>query len=222
MKKIAEDVYQISIIQRQGINCYIIEGILVDAGIKSSFNKIYKCLREVPVHLHVLTHAHADHQGATSKICKQLNIPLYCHQEEVFRTESGLATKDYPSSNGIIAKLQQKFWAGEGHPVSKTIKESDMIGNFHTIDTPGHSSGHVSFFREKDGVLIIGDVATNMNLFTTISGLHMPPGIFTSNKDENINSLRKLATLHPKLICFGHGPVLNNENKTFEKFVAKL
>ncbi|MBW7843930.1 MAG: MBL fold metallo-hydrolase [Bacteroidia bacterium] len=221
MQQIAKDIYHIPLMPRNSINCYIAEGVLIDAGIRSSYKNISKHLQEIPVHLHILTHAHADHQGSSDKICNDFNLPLYCHQKEVYRAETGFVTKDYPSNKNIIARLQQKYWAGRGHKIDKTIKENDMIGNFRVIETPGHSDGHISLFREKDGVLIIGDVATNMNLLTTIKGLHLPPHIFTTNKIENINSLQKLSELSPKIICFGHGPVLLNKNKEFEKFVER-
>lgn len=222
MQKITKDVYHISLMPRNSINCYIIEGVLIDSGIRSSYKKIVRSVKEVPIHSHVLTHAHPDHQGCSDLICKEFKIPLYCHEKEVVRTESGFVTKDYPSSKNIIARFQQKYWAGPGHPVTKTLKNNDWVGNFRVIETPGHSSGHISFFREKDGVLIIGDVATNMNLLTTIKGLHLPPNLFTSDKVENINSLIELSKLGPRIICFGHGPVLNNKDKSFEKFVEKV
>lgn len=60
-----------------------------------------------------------------------------------------------------------------------------------------------------------------MNLLTTISGLHLPPNMFTSDQQKNIQSLQKLANLHPAIICFGHGPIMKNINQEFEKFVAK-
>lgn len=221
MQQVAKDVYHIPLMPRNSINCYIVEGILIDSGIKSSFNKISTCIKDIPIHTHALTHAHADHQGCSDKICNGFNVPLYCHEKEVWRTESGFVTKDYPSSKNIIARFQQKYWAGQGHKVAETLKENDMLGNFKIIETPGHSAGHISFFREKDGVLIIGDVATNMNLLTTIKGLHLPPNIFTSDREENITSLLKLSMLNPQIICFGHGPILRNQNKAFEKFVEK-
>ncbi|TKC08587.1 MBL fold metallo-hydrolase [Pedobacter frigoris] len=221
-QQIAKEVYHISLMPRNSINCYIIEGVLVDSGIRSSYKKITQSLSKIPIHLHVLTHAHPDHQGCSDKICNEFKIPLFCHSDEVIRSETGLVTKDYPSHKNIIAKFQQKYWAGKGHKVDKTIKENDMIGNFRIIETPGHSSGHLSFFREKDGILIIGDVATNMNLLTTRQGLHLPPNIFTTNQIENIKSLRKLSKLRPKIICFGHGPVMVNKNREFEIFVDNL
>ena len=222
MEQVAKDVYHISLMPRNGINCYIIEGVLVDAGIRSSDKKISKNLKEIQIYAHALTHAHADHQGCSNMICNQFDVPFFCHENEVYRAESGLVTKEYPSEKNIIARMQQKYWAGKGHRVDKTLKENDWIESFRVIETPGHSSGHLSFFRERDGVLIIGDVATNMNLLSTIKGLHLPPGLFTSDRTINIFSLNKLASLKPKLICFGHGPVLKNADKEFERFVQRI
>ncbi|WP_347219670.1 MBL fold metallo-hydrolase [Chryseobacterium sp.] len=221
LRQIAPEVFQISLMPRNSINCYIIEGVLVDSGIRSSYAGIKKTLQKIPVYQHVLTHAHADHQGCSDQICSEFGIPLLCHPDEVFRTETGLVTNDYPNPQHWVAKLQQKFWAGQGNRVERTIVENDRIGNFRVIETPGHSAGHISLFREHDGVLIIGDVATNMNLLTTTTGLRLPPNIFTSDQQRNIKSLQKLAKLNPSIIGFGHGPVMRNTDRKFEKFVAK-
>lgn len=218
---IAPDVFHISLMPRNSINCYIIEDVLVDSGIRSSFTAIKKILQKNPVHQHVLTHAHADHQGCSDQICAEFAVPLLCHPAEVFRTETGMVTNDYPAPQHWVAKLQQKYWAGQGHKVERTIVENDTIGNFRVVETPGHSAGHISLYRERDGVLIIGDVATNMNLLTTATGLRLPPDIFTSDQQQNIKSLQKLAELNPAVICFGHGPVLKNRDQKFEKFVAQ-
>lgn len=221
LHQIAPEVFQISLMPRNSINCYIIEGVLVDSGIRSSYSTISKVLQQIPVTQHILTHAHADHQGCSDLICTEFSIPLICHPNEVIRTETGMVTTNYPNPNNLIAKFQQKYWAGQGHKVQKTIVENDLIGSFKVIETPGHSEGHISLFRERDGVLIIGDAATNINLLTTISRLHLPPNIFTLDQQKNIQSLEKLANLHPAIICFGHGPIMRNKNQEFEKFVSK-
>ncbi|WP_185290454.1 MBL fold metallo-hydrolase [Chryseobacterium lactis] len=221
LSQIAPEVFQIPLMPRNSINCYIIEGVLIDSGIRSSYTTVKKALRKIPVDQHILTHAHADHQGCSDQICAEFGIPLLCHPDEIFRTETGMVTTDYPNSQHWVAKLQQKYWAGQGHKVDRTIVENDKIGNFQVIETPGHSAGHISLFRERDGVLIIGDVATNMNLLTTATGLRLPPSIFTSDQQRNIRSLQKLAKLNPSVICFGHGPVMQNTDRKFERFVAK-
>lgn len=221
LHQIAPEVFHISLMPRNSINCYIIEGVLVDSGIRNSYTTIRKALHKMPVYQHILTHAHADHQGCSDQICTEFGIPLLCHPNEVFRTETGMVTHDYPTPQHWIAKLQQKYWAGQGHKVDQTIVENDKIGNFRVIETPGHSPGHISLFRERDGVLIIGDAATNMNLLTTETGLRLPPNLFTSDQQRNIRSLQKLAQLNPAIICFGHGPILRNTDRKFEQFVAK-
>jgi glyoxylase-like metal-dependent hydrolase (beta-lactamase superfamily II) len=221
MKQIADDVYQIPVMPRNSINAYLIEDVLIDAGIRSSAGTILRCLANKQISTHVLTHAHADHQGSSKAVCEQLNIPLWCSPLEKPQAENGNVTKEYPKQSHIVTKFQKRFWAGEGYKVSRTLKENDHIGDFTVIETPGHSSGHLSFFREKDGLLIVGDALVNMNLLTTFVGLHEPPALFTANKEANRKSIKKLASLRPKILCFGHGPVLFN-NGELEQFAKNL
>ncbi|KIA99072.1 beta-lactamase [Flavobacterium sp. KMS] len=221
MKNVAKNVYQIPVLPRNSINCYLIEDVLIDAGIRSSASKILNAIKNKKVNTHVLTHAHADHQGSSKIICDTLKIPLWCSEPEKQAAESGNVTIEYPNPNNIISNFQAKVWAGKGCQVSKIIKEGDIVGGFTVIETPGHSSGHLSFFREHDGVLIVGDVMTNMNLLTTVPGLHEPPNLFTTNQQKNRESIKKLAKLNPKILCFGHGPVLIN-NGELARFVNKI
>ena len=221
MIQIAKDVFHIPLMARNGINSYLIEEVLIDAGIRSSYKIILKAVQDKPVSAHALTHAHADHQGSSKAVCDRLQIPLWCSSFEKPQAETGNATNEYPYQNHFITKFQKKYWAGVGCAVAKVIKEGDEVGGFKVIETPGHSSGHISFFRERDGVLIVGDVLVNMNLLTTFAGLHQPPGLFTLDKEENRRSILKLAALQPAILCFGHGPVLRNKGE-LKTFVRKL
>lgn len=222
MKNIAKDVYQIPLFPRNAINCFLIEDVLIDAGIRSSSGIILKALKDKNITKHALTHAHADHQGSSKIICETLNIPLLCSEPEKEFAENGNVILEYPKPNHIISQFQKRFWAGKGHPVSETLKEGDQIGGFIVIETPGHSSGHLSFFREKDGLLIVGDVLTNMNLLTTKVGLHEPPNLFTADKKTNRKSIQKIASLKPRILCFGHGPILydNGELEEFKNSIG--
>ena len=221
MINVAKDVIHIPVLPRNSINCYLIEDVLIDAGIKSSGTVLLNAAKQRSIKTHVLTHAHADHQGSSKAVCETLQIPLCCSAAEKPEAESGNATKYYSSQNHLITKFQKRYWAGDGYPVTKILKEGDEVGGFIVIETPGHSKGHLSFFRERDGVLIVGDVLLNMNLFTTIVGLHQPPDLFTLNREQNVQSINKLASLKPAILCFGHGPVLRNKAE-FEGFVRRL
>src|SRR5690554_290402 len=221
MKEIAKNVFQIPLMPRNSINCYVIDDTLVDSGIKNSSKKILAAIKNSKITKHVLTHAHADHQGSSSTICNTLNIPLWTSEQEKENAESGIVTNEYPNKNHFIAKFQQNFWAGKGHKVSHVLKEGDTVGSFTVIETPGHSLGHISFFREQDKVLIVGDTLLNMNLVTTFVGLNQPPNLFTTDKKMNIESIKKIYDLKPRIICFGHGPVLFDKGE-LERFMEKL
>jgi glyoxylase-like metal-dependent hydrolase (beta-lactamase superfamily II) len=220
MKEIANNVFQIPLMPRSSINCYVIDDILIDAGIRSSGIKILKAIKNVEITKHVLTHAHADHQGSSSLICNTLNIPLWTSALEKENAESGNVTEEYPDRNHPIARFQQRCWAGKGHTVSHVLKEGDSVGSFVVIETPGHSKGHISFFRERDKVLIVGDALVNMNLLTTVVGLHQPPQLFTTDSNKNRESIKKIYSLKPKVLCFGHGPVLY-DNGELDRFLNK-
>jgi glyoxylase-like metal-dependent hydrolase (beta-lactamase superfamily II) len=221
MKMIAQGVYQIPVLSRESINCYLIEDVLIDAGIRSSATSILKALKGKKVRIHALTHAHADHQGSSKTICQKLNIPLWCSHEEKPYAESGMATAQYNCQLHPLTLTQKHFWMGKGFPVEKTIQEGDQIGGFRVINTPGHSKGHLSFFRDKDKVLIIGDVAVNMNFWTTMPQLQEPPALFTADRAINKLSIKKLAALNPLIIGFGHGQTLKNKGE-FQKFADQL
>jgi hypothetical protein len=55
-----------------------------------------------------------------------------------------------------------------------------------------------------------------INVLTGIRGLHEPPRFITTDPEENRRSARRLATLEPKLVLFGHGPPLRETRKLVE------
>lgn len=216
MPEIAQDVIQIPLLPRNGINAYIVDGFLIDAGIRSSSKKLLKAIDAYGRHkikAHVLTHAHADHQGSSAFICDTLQIPLWCGAGDVAAMESGAVTAEYDNPNHPVTRFQQRYWAGPKYPVAQALKEGDSVGSFRVLETPGHSPGHIALWREQDGVLIAGDVLVNMNLLTTVKGLHEPPPMFTRNIAQNQASIIKLAQLQPKIVYLGHGAPLTETQK---------
>ncbi len=89
------------------------------------------------------------------------------------------------------------------------------------IETPGHTAGHISFWREADRVLVLGDVLSHINIYTGWVTLREPERFFTLDPPENRRSARRLAELEPKLMCFGHGPPLRNTRR-FVDYVQRL
>ncbi|HYY74297.1 MAG TPA: MBL fold metallo-hydrolase, partial [Solirubrobacterales bacterium] len=114
-----------------------------------------------------------------------------------------------------------RVFTGPGHPVDRTLHEEDEVAGFKVIEVPGHSAGHVAFWRESDRVLVLGDVLTNMDVLTGIPGLHEPKSYLTPDPEQNRRSARKLRPLEPKLVLFGHGPPLR-DTKRFLAFIDGL
>ncbi|KAB8144069.1 MBL fold metallo-hydrolase [Chloroflexia bacterium SDU3-3] len=216
MREIAENVFQIPLFPRSAVNAYLIGSVLVDAGVRSSGAAILRAIAGRPLTAHVLTHAHADHQGASAQICAARGVPLWCGAADSGRAQSGHVIEEYPNPAGAIARFQQRFWAGPGHPVACTLRDGDMVEDFRVIETPGHASGHIALWRERDGVLIAGDVLVNMDMLTTAPGLHEPPAVFTHNIAQNRGSIRAVAALRPRVVGFGHGPALHDAAQLHE------
>jgi glyoxylase-like metal-dependent hydrolase (beta-lactamase superfamily II) len=108
-------------------------------------------------------------------------------------------------------------------PVARRLVEGDEVGGFRVLEVPGHSPGHLAYWRESDRVLILGDVLNGMNLITAMPGLHEPPKAFTPDPALNRRSARRLIELgiEPELVCFGHGPPLRDPRK-FVEFIKRL
>ena len=64
MLAIADDVWQLPLTPRDGINAYLIGDVLVDTGIKQSADTIAEDARGRQISAIALTHAHVDHAGA--------------------------------------------------------------------------------------------------------------------------------------------------------------
>lgn len=139
LRQIAPEVFQISLMPRNSINCYIIEGILVDSGIRSSYNTVKKALQKIPVYQHILTHAHADHQGCSDRSV----LSLKYHYFVILTKFLGLKRVWLPTTTQLRNIGWQSFnkniGQASGHKVERTIAENDRIGNFQVIETPGHS-----------------------------------------------------------------------------------
>ena len=114
-----------------------------------------------------------------------------------------------------------KALTGPGHPVDRKLREGDTVGSFQVLDVPGHSLGHVAFWRESDRVLIAGDVLNTADSLTMIPGLTEPKTFFTPDPETNRKSLRRLGTLEPNLVLVGHGPPYR-DTKKFVEFCASV
>jgi hydroxyacylglutathione hydrolase len=220
VKQLAAGVWQLKGLPPNGINVYLVEDVLIDAATRRAGRRILGQLRGREVNAHALTHAHADHQGASKQVCDTLAIPFLVGELDAPLAEDPRKIVSSQPQHRLN-RLAAKYWLGPGHTVDKPLHEGDEVAGFRVLDVPGHSPGHVAYWRESDRVLILGDVLNNMDVITGRPGLHEPKWFFTSDPDINRRSAKKLASLEPRLVLFGHGAPLRDTRK-FVEFVHAL
>jgi glyoxylase-like metal-dependent hydrolase (beta-lactamase superfamily II) len=202
------------------VNAYLAGDVLIDAGARQSTGRILKQLEGHEVTAHALTHAHPDHQGASHDVCERLGIPYWCPEADIPAAEDPDVINERQPDK-FTAHFYWRIFHGPGRKVDRAITDGDEIGGFRVIAAPGHSVGHIVFWRESDKVLIIGDVLTNMDQYSGIPGLHEPKAALTPDPAQNRESAKRLAELEPELVCFGHGAPLRDPEK-FVRFVSSL
>jgi glyoxylase-like metal-dependent hydrolase (beta-lactamase superfamily II) len=219
LQKLADDLNILGGFPSFAINIYLMGDVLVDAGSRHAAKRILRQLRGRTVSAHALTHAHADHQGSSHEVCETLQIPLWCGELDAEAVEDGRIRERMPRHpiNQVIPRL----FAGPPHAVARRLREGDEIAGFQVLDVPGHSAGHVAFWREADRALVCGDVFTNIDTLTGLPGLHEPKAFFTPDPARNRESMRRLAELEPALVCFGHGRPLRDPAK-LKRFTDRI
>lgn len=193
MRLVADDVYMLNGFPPDAINVYLIGDVLIDAGTVLASKRILRQIETREVTGHALTHAHPDHFGSSDKVCNRLGIPLWAGANDVEAVENGAVV---PAS-----KFASYLPSPPGHPVARALNEGDEVAGFTVLDTPGHSPGHISFWREADRTLICGDVFWNVR-----NHLSKPADPVTVDPKQNKESMERLRRLKPSLTLFGHGP----------------
>ncbi len=220
MEQLAEDVQLLAGFPQYAINVYLLGDVLVDAGTRWTGRTILRQTRRRKLASHALTHVHPDHQGSSHAVCEALGIPLWCGEADAAAMENHGEMLARMPRNGLN-RVVGPIFAGPPHRVSRRLKEGDPVGTFTVIETPGHTDGHISFWREADGVLVLGDVLANVSFLSGRPGLREPPPYFSRDPAQNRRSARRLMELEPKLVCFGHGPPLR-ETRRFIGFIENL
>jgi glyoxylase-like metal-dependent hydrolase (beta-lactamase superfamily II) len=220
------------------VNVYLIHTgtanhwVLVDAGLPTSAAKIKK----VAAHLFwpqatpsaiILTHGHFDHTGSLKRLATEWDVPIYAHYMEApYLTGHSAYPPPDPTAGGGMMTLLSCLFPNKPKDLNGRLlllpEDGSVPGlpGWRYIHTPGHAPGHISLYREQDGVLIAGDAVVStqqeslLSVITQAKKLCGPPKYFTYNWMEAENSVNKLAALEPSVIATGHGkPMQGNAMK---------
>jgi glyoxylase-like metal-dependent hydrolase (beta-lactamase superfamily II) len=174
----------------------------------------------------LLTHCHPDHAGSALSLARAWGCAVYMHPGEL-----PLATSDFAAMVAAAGPLDRYFILPLMRAMGRRRREAVLarsslghvartfevgagvpgLSGWECISTPGHTPGHVSYFRPSDRVLITGDALVTLKvnswagLLLQRPGLSGPPWYTTWSPRAAKESIERLAHLEPTVLAGGHG-----------------
>jgi glyoxylase-like metal-dependent hydrolase (beta-lactamase superfamily II) len=205
------------------------EWVLIDAGLPGTMSRITAAAAERfgkyarPAAI-VMTHGHFDHVGVLQDLAAQWDAPVYAHPlEHPYLNGKAPYPAPDPFVGGGLMALSGPLFPTSPVDVSARLRALPDDGGvphmpgWRWLHTPGHSAGHVSFWRESGRALIAGDaVITTAQesayaATTQAPEMHGPPMYFTPDWQSAKSSAEKLAALEPELLVTGHGRAMQGQ-----------
>jgi glyoxylase-like metal-dependent hydrolase (beta-lactamase superfamily II) len=190
----------------------------------------------------LLTHIHPDHVGSALDLARTWGCPVYVHPDELSLAIAGdLATLERyanPLDHWIILPLLRALprprveaMLARGSLAGVVLYQ--MLTGQHPyggVPSPGHSPGHVAFFRQSDRVLLTGDALLAVDVHSLWGvlpnrpRLALPPSFSNWNGSRTSIAVATLARLEPRVVASGHGTPMVGDSVAGElrAFVSRL
>ena len=154
----------------------------------------------------ILSHADAPHRGAAAG----LRAPVYCHPLERSAAQGPSPYRDYWDL-GLLGRFSRPLltrmlpvWDGGPVPIQGTVEEGDEVAGFKVLDLPGHAPGLIGLWRQEDGLALVSDSFYTLNPRTGLgNAAHVPHPAFNLDTNQARESIRRLATLAPRVLWPG-------------------
>lgn len=234
-REIAPDVWCLGPKGRTQTNVYLVAAgsswTLIDAGWASDGPAIQHAADQVfgpgqsPTSI-LLTHVHPDHAGAARELARVWGCPVLVPAEELAIARgafeamaAGAGPLDtwliLPTLSAVGRRRREALIARSSlADVAVALDPADHLSelpDWQVIGTPGHTRGHLAFFRAADRVLISGDAVVTLLVNSPVGflrgrgGLSGPPWYTTWSLSLARASVATLAALGPRVLATGHG-----------------
>jgi glyoxylase-like metal-dependent hydrolase (beta-lactamase superfamily II) len=195
--------------------------VLIDAGMNSRGADVRKALEFArdsinSVQAILLTHWHNDHAAGAEAIRRASAAAVYYHAgDEAFFTgrtsRSGLRgwISEIIPECGVLVLAKGLLGEATPRPVIATrlVRDGEVIvDDFLVIETPGHTSGHVSYFYKPAKALFAGDSLAVVN-----GHIRFMARPVTQDLNRARASMEKCLALEIAVLCPGHrNPMTDN------------
>ena len=212
----------------RNLNSYVIKGgdrtLLIDTGFRTDACRtaLQEVLDELGVRKEetdvLLTHLHADHSGL-SDVFVGPERSVYVSaidrvhlENEAARTEfRAMQDKRCMEEGFPLEEMQALLWKNPARVSASptgckgyaSLEEGDVleVGDYRlkAVLTPGHTPGHMCFWMEEQGAMVLGDhvlfdISPNITFWCTMSDA----------LGTYLDSLRKIAAYHVEIPLPGH------------------
>ena len=145
-----------------------------------------------------------DHVGGLRKL--QPDCPVYIGAGDAPYLQ-GQLPPDWTEWKGLLQRLLRPLVQPSDLDV-RPVTDGETIGSFTVYETPGHTTGHVSYVSEHHDVAFLGDLVQSSD-----GELLPPPWLMSANMRAVRESIHDFADREPAVecVCPGHGvPFIRN------------
>ncbi|HEY42078.1 MAG TPA: MBL fold metallo-hydrolase [Dehalococcoidia bacterium] len=196
-----------------GTNLYVIaeqELTLIDTGLPGSYTGIMNFVRSIgrsvdDISSIIITHNHIDHIGAVQDLRRFTDMTVFIHKAGLAKYD---ADPSYPEGLRRLLRIPflhrvRKHFVLEPGDVDVQLEGGEVLkplGGLRVVPTPGHTPGSVCLYAAERGLLFVGDALQRRR-----RKLRLPAKMVSTDMQESVASVKKIAELDIKIICFGHG-----------------
>jgi glyoxylase-like metal-dependent hydrolase (beta-lactamase superfamily II) len=200
---------------------------LIDAGLPRQDAKILEYIASLgfaPQDLkHILiTHADSDHVGGLAGLQAVTPARTYASPIEAEAIQAGRFSRPLKLEGWrkwLFQISTRIFRITPGSVDEMLVEEQELPiwGGLRVLKTPGHTPGHLSYYAFDTGVLFPGDSLRCQHDAITVSR-----GANTWDEGLAHRSALEQATLSARVVCAGHGPVVQDAASKFASLRDQL
>ncbi len=224
IEEVAEKTYRLETpVPGTGLifSVYLIDsdrGVLIEPGPSAAIPSIREGMKQAgmkELSWIIPTHIHMDHGGGTGTLAEafpQARViahPLSARHiidpARLIQSTRMTYGEDFETIYGPIIPVPESRVKvpDDGETISVGDRELQIIY------APGHAPHHIAIFDQKTGGLFCGE-ALGMETADPLPAAAAP----SFNMEDCLETMRRLKSLHPKLLCYSHGGVkLNPETR---------